>query len=51
MSRNLTEVDMLSEEEQKWLNEYHQVCEEEVGNLLGDDERARKWLKAQCQPY
>ncbi|GMH53850.1 hypothetical protein TrRE_jg10182, partial [Triparma retinervis] len=51
MSRNLTEVDMLTAEEKKWLNEYHRVCEEEVGTLLGDDERARKWLKAQCQPY
>ena len=48
--KNLVDVDLLSAEEKKWLNEYHAETWEKVSPLLKNDERATKWLERECAP-
>jgi len=51
MSRALTNPLDLSEEEKKWLNDYHSSCLKELTPLLKEDNRANIWLKRMCAPY
>ena len=49
IDRRLLQLDMLLEEERKWLNDYHQQVLEGILPLLKEDEE-RTWLRQQCQP-
>lgn len=49
IDRRLLQLDMLSEEERKWLNDYHQQVLAGILPLLKEDEE-RTWLRQQCQP-
>lgn len=48
IDRRLLQLDMLSEEERKWLNDYHQQVLAGILPLLKEDEE-RTWLRQQCQ--
>ena len=48
IDRRLIVADMLSDEEIKWLNEYHAQVYDRLKNLLGQEEVA--WLEEQTQP-
>ncbi len=45
---NLVEKDLLSEEEIKWLNDYHQMVYQKLSPLLDDEEK--EWLKHETRP-
>lgn len=47
--QQLIQVDLLSTEQKKWLNEYHGMVEQKIGELLTDEEE-KKWLRAACAP-
>lgn len=49
IDRRLLQLDMLLEEERKWLNDYHQQVLAGILPLLKEDEE-RAWLRQQCQP-
>jgi Xaa-Pro aminopeptidase len=49
IDRRLLQLDMLLEEEQQWLNDYHQQVLAGILPLLKEDEE-RAWLRQQCQP-
>ena len=48
----LVQADLLSPDERKWLNDYHQEVLAKVSPLLQEfkDERALSWLQKECQP-
>ncbi|KAH0834715.1 peptidase M24, structural domain-containing protein [Lanmaoa asiatica] len=47
---SLIDFSVLTNEEKKWLNDYHAEVESKVAPLLeGKDARALAWLKRQCQ--
>lgn len=48
IDRRLIAVELLSEEERRWLNAYHARVLKEVGDHLGGEELA--WLKGACAP-
>jgi Xaa-Pro aminopeptidase len=41
-------VEMLTDEERKWLNDYHQMVFEKLSPCLDEDDR--KWLEDQTMP-
>ena len=43
------EVDLLTPDEKRWLNEYHVEVRGKVAPLLQDDERALKWLERETE--
>ncbi len=45
---SLVDADLLTREDKKWLNEYHDEVLAKVGPLLKGDARAEAWLKKQC---
>jgi Xaa-Pro aminopeptidase len=49
IDRSLMQLDMLTEQEKKWLNEYHQQVLDGLLPLLQDDAE-RTWLRQHCQP-
>ena len=51
MCRRLIDVSLLSEREREWLNAYHREVLEKTGPFFKDDERSRKWLERECEPY
>lgn len=46
---SLVDADLLTREDKKWLNEYHDEVLAKVGPLLKGDARAEAWLKKQCE--
>lgn len=52
MQTRLVDVDLLSPDERKWLNDYHAEVKEKVTPLLTEfkDERALAWLEQECKP-
>lgn len=48
----LVKAELLSPDERKWLDEYHQEVLSKVSPLLHDfgDARAVAWLQRECQP-
>lgn len=51
MCRKLIDVEMLSEKERQWLNDYHREVLEKTGPFFKDKEVSRKWLERECAPY
>lgn len=45
---NLVDLKLLSEREKDWLKKHNATAIEKVMPLLGDDRRAKKWLRAQA---
>lgn len=48
--RELIVVELLSDEELKWVNNYHAEVEREIGPRLQAHPETRAWLKAACAP-
>lgn len=48
IDKNLIMPELLTEQEERWLNEYHQRVWEELSPRLSPDEQA--WLKPRCSP-
>ncbi|KAF3938650.1 hypothetical protein ABW19_dt0204607 [Dactylella cylindrospora] len=51
MCRKLVDFDLLTPEEKKYLNDYHQEVYEKTSGYLKHDERALKWLKRETETY
>ncbi|KAF8581277.1 Creatinase/aminopeptidase [Ramaria rubella] len=47
--RKLIELELLTPDERRWVNEYHVEVRGKVAPLLQDDERALKWLERETQ--
>lgn len=47
--RKLIVVEMLTDEELKWLNDYHAMVNEKLGPML-DNDKERKWLEQATRP-
>ncbi|KAI9308768.1 peptidase M24, structural domain-containing protein [Cunninghamella echinulata] len=50
IGQNLIDIDLLSPDEKKWVNDYHQLCKEKLEPLLKDDSDALAWLHRETQP-
>jgi Xaa-Pro aminopeptidase len=52
IQREFIDVSLLSNEELKWLNDYHRKCEEIIGNELKKLNKLNvyNWLVEQCKP-
>jgi len=50
MHKKLIDVNLLSKDERKWLDDYHAETWEKVSPLLKNDPRALEWLKRECSP-
>ena len=48
--RALIDASILTPEERKWVDEYHADVRAKVEPLLGDDQRAKKWLIRETEP-
>lgn len=48
IQKNLINLEIMSEEELDWLDEYHQTVLEKVGPLLEPDSPAMAWLSKSC---
>ena len=48
IATNMLNIDMLTVEEIKWLNDYHQQCMEQLSADLMPEEQ--EWLKQATQP-
>jgi Xaa-Pro aminopeptidase len=48
IDRNLIEILMITEEEEAWIDEYHERVFNELSPLLNDEEKL--WLKDKCKP-
>ncbi|PPQ70507.1 hypothetical protein CVT24_013277 [Panaeolus cyanescens] len=48
--KKLVDLELLSADEKKWLNDYHAETWAKVSPLLGHDQRALKWLERECAP-
>ncbi|XP_043235052.1 probable Xaa-Pro aminopeptidase P isoform X4 [Amphibalanus amphitrite] len=50
--RDLIEPDLMTVDQVQWLNEYHQLVEQEMGAVLrqGNRQRALRWLTARIAP-
>eukprot|EP01083_Nonionella_stella_P093385 261704_1 len=51
IAQNLIDWNLMTSDEIKWLNDFHQTCLEKVGPLLKGDARALKFLQRACKPY
>ena len=51
MQTSLVDLDVLNEEERRWVNEYNAEVQEKLAPLFEAvaDERAEAWLRRQCQ--
>ncbi|KAJ2913801.1 hypothetical protein MD484_g6610, partial [Candolleomyces efflorescens] len=45
----LVDASLLTEQEKKWLNEYHKETWDKVSPLLKNDTRALEWLRRECE--
>ncbi|KAJ5104853.1 hypothetical protein NUU61_002200 [Penicillium alfredii] len=50
IGRNLIEPSLLSDEEIKWVNDYHAEIREKTQHFFQADELTRKWLERETQP-
>ncbi|EPS34624.1 hypothetical protein PDE_09588 [Penicillium oxalicum 114-2] len=50
IGRNLIEPSLLSDDEIKWLNDYHAEVWEKTNHFFKDDELTLKWLQRETQP-
>ena len=50
IGRNLIEPSLLSDEEVKWVNDYHAEIWEKTHSFFDKDELTRNWLKRETQP-
>uniref|UniRef100_A0A0N5ARI2 Xaa-Pro aminopeptidase 1 n=1 Tax=Syphacia muris TaxID=451379 RepID=A0A0N5ARI2_9BILA len=52
IQKSLIQLDLLTEEEIKWINDYHSLCYEKVSKVLYEFgyEEAVKWLSEACAP-
>jgi len=48
--KNLIDIDLLTLQERKWLNDYHTEVWAKVSPLLQKDQRSLHWLKRECAP-
>jgi Xaa-Pro aminopeptidase len=51
MCRKLVDMELLTEKETKWLNEYHKEVYEKTKGYFENDELTLKWLKRETAPY
>jgi Xaa-Pro aminopeptidase len=51
MCRKLIDVSLLTGDERKWLNDYHEEVFEKTKSFFEHDDRSLKWLKRETQPY
>ena len=51
MCRKLIDEKLLDERETEWLNAYHAEVREKTKGFFKGDERSRKWLERETQPY
>jgi Xaa-Pro aminopeptidase len=47
-ARNLIDLSLLSDEQVKWVNDYHALCREKLAPLLKD--KAKEWLIRETEP-
>jgi len=50
MHKKLIDVKLLSEDEKRWVDDYHDETWKKVSPLLKNDTRALEWLKRECAP-
>jgi Xaa-Pro aminopeptidase len=50
MHKKLVDVTLISEDEKKWVNDYHVETWQKVSPLLVNDSRALEWLKRETSP-
>lgn len=50
MGLKLIDVDLLSPEEKKWVNDYHAECLAKLEPLVASDPDAVAWLKKETEP-
>ncbi|KAF8906752.1 Creatinase/aminopeptidase [Gymnopilus junonius] len=50
IQKKLVDTSLLSGQEKKWLDSYHQETFEKVSPLLKNDLRALEWLRRECSP-
>lgn len=50
LGRNLIEPSYLSDEEVKWVNDYHAEIWEKTHHFFAEDEFTRNWLQRETQP-
>lgn len=50
LCRKLIDEKLLTADEKKWVNEYHQEIWEKTSGFFKNDERTTKWLKRECAP-
>ncbi|KAF7720703.1 hypothetical protein EC973_006318 [Apophysomyces ossiformis] len=50
LCRNLIDTSLLSQQETKWVNDYHAECLEKLSPLLSSDPEALTWLKKETLP-
>lgn len=48
IARNLLQIELLSDADISWLNQYHAECVRKLSSLLSNE--ARVWLHQQCAP-
>lgn len=49
--RNLVDMELLTDDEKKFLNEYHEEVLEKTKKFFEGDELTLKWLERECAPY
>jgi Xaa-Pro aminopeptidase len=49
MQQKLIAKEMLSEEEKKWIDAYHEKCWEKVGSIMADSD-GKAWLYRETRP-
>ncbi|KAF8621347.1 hypothetical protein AX15_007876 [Amanita polypyramis BW_CC] len=50
MHKKLVDISLLTVEEKKWLNDYHEEVWNKVSPHLQNDQRALDWLRKECSP-
>lgn len=48
--RKMIDVSLLSAEERKWVDKYHEECREKLTPFLKDDEMGLEWLRKNTEP-
>merc|ERR1719223_1344015 len=50
IQKNLIKIDLMTDEELKWLNDYHATVLKKVGSLMEDGTPGKLWLEKMCSP-
>jgi len=50
IQKNLIKIDLMTDEELKWLNDYHAIVLKKVGSLMEDGTPGKLWLEKMCSP-